>query len=59
MFVNFSIHLSFTWQGIENGRNKADVCQEFSFINSKFKCFGETEQKIVNAFEDNGLELMQ
>ena len=40
------------WE-IENGKNKADVCQEFvGFVNSKFKCLGKT--KIMNSFEVNG-----
>jgi hypothetical protein len=38
---------------IENGKKKADVCQEFGLINSTVKIMWKTRDKTFSAFEQN------
>jgi hypothetical protein len=38
---------------IENGKKKADACQEFGLINSTVKIMWKTRDKTFSAFEQN------
>jgi hypothetical protein len=41
-------------QEIENGKKKADVCQEFCLINSTIQTIWKNRTQIISAFEQNG-----
>jgi transposase-like protein len=39
---------------IENGKKKADVCQEFGLVNSTTQTIWKNRTKIFSAFQQNG-----
>jgi hypothetical protein len=41
-------------QEIENGNKRADVCQEFAFVNSTVQTIWKNKTTVISVYEKNG-----